>query len=215
MKTVFDEGFRRFGKVIDELDISELVSVLRLETPKPAFGTVYAPFHAALERLPIFPYLRDHIYGGMPIQLGYCNGYNTKLNCLEYHRGPELLIPADEIVLMLASLQEITGGVLDTSGVELILVPAQTPVLLYETTLHYAPAHKDHSFQVACALPRDTNASGPGISPQTDEDKKLAARNKWLLAHADSAEAKVGAAVCLIGKNIDLSDLEEEICNHK
>ena len=22
----------------------------------------------------------------MPVQLGWCNGHNTKLNCLEYHR---------------------------------------------------------------------------------------------------------------------------------
>ena len=37
-------------------------------------------------------------------------------------------------------------------------------------------------------------------------DKSLWARNKWLLAHADSSEAKDGAYVGLKGENIDIKD---------
>ena len=36
-------------------------------------------------------------------------------------------------------------------------------------------------------------------------DKMLWARNKWLLAHADSDEAAQGAKVALTGANIDIS----------
>ena len=39
-----------------------------------------------------------------------------------------------------------------------------------------------------------------------DEDKLLRTRNKWLLAHPDSAEAKDGAMVGLTGTNTDIAD---------
>lgn len=35
----------------------------------------------------------------------------------------------------------------------------------------------------------------------------MTARNKWLLAHPESQEAKNGAYIGLTGKNIDLRDL--------
>ena len=34
----------------------------------------------------------------------------------------------------------------------------------------------------------------------------LTARNKWLLAHPDSSEAKTGAHIGLTGKNIDITE---------
>ena len=40
------------------------------------------------------------------------------------------------------------------------------------------------------------------IEVKNTEDKMLWARNKWLLAHPDSAEAKQGAYIGLKGENI-------------
>jgi hypothetical protein len=144
------------------------------------------------------------MYGGMPIQIGYCVGANTKLNCLEYHRDCEVNVTVGELVLMLAKVQDIEDGKLDTSKVEFFALPAGTGVQLYETTLHYAPA-AESGFRVAVALPLGTNTAGLDIAPRSAEDKLLLARNKWLLAHPDADEAKNGAYVGLTGKNIDLS----------
>lgn len=207
MKTIQDKEFRQYGVIIDTVDCSGLLSTLRDSTPQPASRTVYAPYDTALEGLPVFGDLQDRIYGGNAIQIGYCNGYNTKLNCLEYHRGPEVIIPTDEIILMLARLQCVADGTLDTSLVELFRVPAQTAVLLYETSLHYSPAHSEHGFRVAIVLPRYTNTTIPEITLRSVEDRMLRARNKWLLAHSESAEAKDGAHIGLIGGNIDLLEL--------
>ena len=55
------------------------------------------------------------------------------------------------------------------------------------------------------ALPRGTNGPKPEVTPVNDEDKRLWACNKWLLAHADSSEAKQGAPVLLTGENIDIA----------
>ena len=79
---------------------------------------------------------------------------------------------------------------------------------VYATTLHYAPCHLDESkgFRVMVALPMGTNTEKPVMKAQTAEDRRLWAKNKWLLAHPESNEAKTGAHIGLTGKNIDITE---------
>ncbi len=144
----------------------------------------------------------------MPIQLGMCWGHNTKLNCLEYHRDSEVNIGTHDFILLLAKEDEIEAGVLDTSKVKAFRVPAGAAVEVYATTLHYAPCHtsKEDGFRVAVALPMGTNTEKPVIKPGNSEDKMLWARNKWLLAHPETSEAKNGAYIGLKGANIDIQE---------
>ena len=58
---------------------------------------------------------------------------------------------------------------------------------------------------MAVVLPRGTNTAAPGAQPLNEEDKWLTARNKWLLAHPESAEAAQGAHIGLQGVNIDIT----------
>lgn len=44
----------------------------------------------------------------------------------------------------------------------------------------------------------------PDAVPGCGDSKLLGARNKWLLAHPDSAEAAHGAAIRLTGSNINI-----------
>ena len=134
------------------------------------------------------------------------------MNCLEWHRGSEINIPSNDIVLLLAPLSSVKKGKLKTNAVEAFFVPKGTVVQVYETTLHYAPCNgvnqgevsKD-GFRVIIVLPKDTNTEKPAIKEIDFEDKLLWARNKWLIAHPDTSEAKAGAFVGLIGENIDLA----------
>ena len=86
-------------------------------------------------------------------------------------------------------------------------VPAGALVEVYATTLHYAPCHVDASegFRVAVVLPRGTNGPRPAFAAASPEDVLLRARNKWLVAHPESAEAADGAFAGLTGENIDIS----------
>ena len=145
----------------------------------------------------------------MPIQLGWCNGHNTKLNCLEYHRDSELNCGAQDFVLLLALESEIAGGTLDTAKVQAFRVPAGVLVEVYATTLHYAPcsAAAGAGFQVVVVLPRGTNGPKPDLAVLNWEDEILTACNKWLLAHPDSSEAKGGVKASLTGENIDIAGL--------
>jgi len=205
IKTIDGKDFLQYGRPLEALDCNALLEALE-EMPFPDHGTVYAPSHEALEALSVFSILKEQVYGGLDIQIGYCNGHNTKLNCLEYHRGPEVIIPATEIVLMLARCQDIQDGKLDTKKVEFFAVPEGRPVMLYETTLHYSPAHGENGFRTAIVLLRNTNTAREA-SLETGEGRLLAAKNKWLMAHPEACEARDGAYIGLTGKNPDLTNL--------
>ena len=96
---------------------------------------------------------------------------------------------------------------LDTAKVKAFRVPAGAVVEVYATTLHYAPCQLTaDGFRVAVVLPKGTNEAKPVFTAGNEEDTWLTARNKWLLAHPESNEAKSGAHIGLTGKNIDISE---------
>lgn len=204
--SVTDPAFAPYGKVLDGYDTKELLRTLEAVTPLPE-ATDYVASQPELEALPIAGQLSDNAYGGMPIQLGWCNGHNTKLNCLEYHRDSELNCGAQDFILLLAREDEMEGGMLDTAKVKAFRVPAGALVEVYATTLHYAPcsAASGAGFQVVVVLPRGTNGPKPDLTPLNGEDETLTACNKWLLAHPESAEAAQGAVQALTGVNIDIA----------
>ena len=98
---------------------------------------------------------------------------------------------------------------LDTARVKAFRVPAGVLVEVYATSLHYAPCHCDpeKGFRVLIALPQGTNTEKPVMTNKSSEDKRLWAKNKWLLAHPDSKAAASGAYIGLTGKNLDIAGI--------
>ena len=207
--SVFDPEFKAYGQVVTGLDdtVKEILGALAT-TPCPD-GVDYVPFDPVLQELPAMKVVSDHCFGGMPVQMGWCNGHNTKLNCLEYHRDSEFNLGTEDFILLLARQEEIVDGILDTSKVKAFKAPAGVMIECFATTLHYAPCHADPAkgFRVLVALPWLTNTDRPVMDNKTPEDAILTARNKWLLAHPDSSEAKGGAKVGLSGENIDIANI--------
>ena len=183
--SVFDPEFKPYGQVVDGMEetVQEILDVLK-DAPQGA-GVDYVPEYEPLQELPAMVEISEHCYGGMPVQLGWCNGHNTRLNCLEYHRDSEFNLGTENFILLLAKQDEIVDGVLDTARVKAFKAPAG----------------------VLVALPMGTNTDKPVMTNQTSEDRLLWARNKWLLAHPDSGEAKQGAHIGLAGENIDIANL--------
>ena len=209
IQNVNDAAFAAYGRVVTGYDTDELLKVLTETTPAPKDAVVYVPSDAGLEATPAMADFTMNCYGGMPIQIGYCNGTNTKLNCLEYHRDSEIDIAATDCILLLAKQQDCLGKILDTSKVEAFFCPAGTAVELYATTLHYAPcsAKKGDHFRVVIILPKGTNLEKPAITVKNDDDARLFAANKWLIAHPEASEAGQGAVIGLTGENIDIAEL--------
>lgn len=200
--------FARYGRVISgyEGECAAITGALNAHTPLPE-ATGYVPEEPALQQLPQAQVLGGSLYGGMPVQFGWCNGHNTRLNCLEYHRDSEFNLGTEDFILLLAKQEEIENGQLDTARVKAFRVPAGVLVEVYATTLHYAPCHTDPTkgFRVMVALPKGTNTDKPELPVQGGDDAWLWACNKWLLAHPDSDEARQGAAAALVGENIDIA----------
>ena len=205
--SVYDPEFAEYGQVIDGMDdvAAQIINVLK-DAPCPE-GVDYVPEYAPMQALPAQQIVSDNLYGGMSVQLGWCNGHNTKLNCLEYHKDSEYNLGVSDFILLVAKQGQIENGLLDTAKVVAFKAPAGVIVECYATTLHYAPcsAKLGEGFQVMVALPKNTNTDMPKIAVRSFEDKRLWARNKWLLAHKDTSEAAAGAYVGLVGENIDIS----------
>jgi hypothetical protein len=202
---ITDRAFKPYGRILAGYETTELLTALKTKTPLPV-GTNYVPEEPALQSLPSAATLGKVLFGGLAVQFGWCNGHNTTLNCLEYHRSSEVLLGTEDFILLLAKQDEITDWTLDTSVVKAFRAPAGKLVELYATTLHYAPCHTDakKGFRVMVALPRGTNTAKPDIIPASQEDTLLRANNKWLIAHPDADEAGDGAYVGLTGQNINL-----------
>ena len=147
---------------------------------------------------------QNRVFGGLPIQIGYCNGNNHKLNAVEYHRNSEINIAVTDMILLLGWLPDVTDEfTYDTSKIEAFMVPAGTVVEMYETTLHYAPCNAaEGGFKCIVILPKITNTDIDFALATEGEDTLMTAKNKWLIAHEDAAIE--GAFNGLRGENISL-----------
>ena len=206
LQTITTENFNAYGRILD-LVLTELIACIEKRRQIQAGTVSYEPSVAEFEQLPIFAELSSSIFGGMPIELGHCSGWNHKLNGLEYHRSSEIDLAATDLILMVGKQQDINWQTMtyDTAKVECFKVPAGTAVELYATTLHFAPCSVGNTeFRMGVALLRGTNEDLDGKPDYSEEDKLLLGKNKWLLAHADSGLEKDGAWIGLRGKNLSL-----------
>ncbi|OUO31351.1 DUF4867 domain-containing protein [Lachnoclostridium sp. An298] len=197
-----DASFGKYGKVITEFSFEKILKEME-HTPLPK-DVVYVPSVEAMEILPEAVDVCRKGFGGLPIQIGYCNGDNHKLNALEYHRSSEIDIAATDLILLLGCQQDIEADdTYDTSKVEAFFVPAGTAVELYATMLHYAPCSaQEGGFRCVIVLPKGTNEDLPFEPAKEGENRLLTAVNKWLIAHE---EAGIEGAFCgLKGANTEV-----------
>lgn len=200
IQKVTDASFGRYGKVVTEFSYKEILKEME-HTPMPE-DVVYVASDHALEASADAESVCRVGFGGLPVQIGYCNGNNRKLNALEYHRCSEIDIAATDLILMLGCQQDISkDNTYETSRVEAFYMPAGTAVELYATTLHYAPCsvHED-GFRCVIVLPKGTNGELTFTPADHGENRLLTAVNKWLIAHE---EAGIEGAFCgLKGENL-------------
>lgn len=205
IKKITDSAFRKYGRVVQEIDFSELVEAILKDTPLPE-GVEYEPSIEGLEATKTAKDLQRRTYGELPIQVGYCNGHNYKLNAVEYHRSSEINVAATDAVLILGMQQDITDDfTYDTALMEAFFVPAGTAVEIYATTLHYAPCSANEGgFKVGIVLPAGTNYPLKEAHKGWG-DSLLTAQNKWLIGHEEGG-LDAGAHIGLIGKNLDIRE---------
>jgi hypothetical protein len=205
--------FAHYGRLFEGLAAKAAVAFAR-ENALPGKGTVYEPSIAGLEADEEFvAAVSQQVYGGMPVQVGWCYGHNLQLGGLEYHKGIEVLVAVTDVVLLLGHFEDLVWGkaiTYDTAQVEAFYLPKGGVVELYPWCLHFAPCHvhEESGFCALITLPRGTNLP-LDFEPQGEgEPALLFARNKWLIVHPE-AEALVqrGAYAGLEGENPHLQAL--------
>lgn len=204
IKPVTDPAFLTYGKVVTGYDAGELLEKMK-ETPLPA-EVIYVPSVRELEELAVSKEMEKKLFGQLPIQVGYCNGHNKKLNAVEYHRNSEVNIAVTDLVLILGRQQDIAPDYTYDSGkMEAFLVPAGTVIEVYATTLHYAPCHVEESgFRCVVILPKDTNTDlEPAGEAVNEEDRLLFAKNKWLMGHKEGGLPE-HAFIGISGENLSI-----------
>jgi len=223
--SVRSEAFGRYGKVVEGFDPGSTLATTEVHLEMPAEGVVYK---ASLDFLEVIPELHDlgcGLFGDWDVEIGWCIGYNRKLNALEYHKSIEVIVALTDIALMVGVVGDIhyngagSGPAYSSEALEVFTLSKGTVVELFPGTLHFAPLHLGpEGFAALIMLPRGTNDP---LSPEIDryrkdrtgrprlfaEDKEfdlLWMKNKWMICHPDSPQARRGAWAGITGPNVEL-----------
>ena len=198
---VEDEEFAAFGRVIKNLDCTELLQEAK-KIPFPEEGSSYLPSVENFETLSVSEKIRDEFFGTLPTQVGYCFGSNTLMNATEWHFSNEINASVTPLVLLLAKKDDIVDNKILSSKFKAFYLPAGAVVEVYATTLHFCPCQvSDDGFGCIVALPEGTNIP----LEKKSEDPVLFRKNKWLLCHEENkALIEKGVVSGISGTNFEI-----------
>ena len=205
--SVTDEAFNPYGRIVKGYNFTEVIDYMEHHTDIPSNGNVYFPSIEAMEAMPVFEEVQQTLYGGMPIQIGYCNGRNTTYNGFEYHKGSEINIAVTEFMLVLGHTWQLKENRFYVGDEKVFFVPKGMAIEMYQTTLHLSPCRTcDEGFKDIVILPRGTNTPLTDKQENGDaESRLLLQKNKWVIAHPEREPlVKQGAFTGLIGENKEL-----------
>ncbi|MCM1114978.1 MAG: DUF4867 family protein [Clostridium sp.] len=205
--SVFDKEFEDYGTVIDGFDFSDWIKYMKDKTEVPAENNIYVLSDVNMEQGQLFDDIQNIFYGGMPIQVGYCNGKNSTYNGFEYHKCSEINVAVTDLMLVLGMKKQINNNKFYVGDEKVFFVPAGTAIEMYQTTLHLSPCKvSDDGFKAVVVLLKGTNTPiEKALVPNNAESILLLQKNKWVLAHKDREPLmKQGAFAGLIGENKEL-----------
>ena len=195
--SINDPEFARYGCVLKQ-DYSTIADAAR-KLEFPAEGSKYMPSVESFEALPIRAMIKEELFGELEVQLGNCWGYNSYLNALEWHKNSEINVAATDLVLLLAKLDDIEDGKLDSKKVVAFYVAEGEAIEVYADTLHFCPCQvADTGFNCVVVLPAGTNTN----LDNKPEDKLLFRKNKWIFCHENNEGLKAkGVVPAIFGEN--------------
>ena len=199
--SVNDSEFKTFGRVITDLDTSDIIAAAE-KIERPEAGSAYSPREESFERLQIADQIKKEFFGTLPTQIGYCHGHNSLLNAAEWHFSSEINIAVTPLVLILGHVWDIENGKIDSSSFKAFYLPKGTAAEVYATTLHFCPCETEKSgFGCVVGLPLGTNTP---LEEEAD-NPLLFRRNKWIIAHVENSSLiSKGVVSGITGKNFEI-----------
>ncbi len=206
IRDLYDPLFTRYGRILSVYDVQGLIELADKTTGIDAEKNTYVASVPSLEAFPVVQEISNTIYGGMPIEVGYCNGPNSTINGLEYHKSPEVFLAITDCIQFLGHTQDIVANsYYATTMADVFFFPAGSMVECYASTLHFGPCKTESKgFKSIIILPLGTNTplGTERPNPADPEAQLLFMRNKWLLAHPErTALINNGAFPGLRGPN--------------
>lgn len=200
--SVEDEEFKEYGRLIKTFDAEEIVRVAKT-VPHPEKGVRYVPTEEKFSNLAAAEQIKNELFGTLPTEVGYCHGHSSFLNATEWHTSSEINIAATPLVLFLAHVWEIDSeNKISSDAFKAFYLPEGTVAEVFATTLHYCPCQvSDEGFRCVVGLPEGTNTA-----LETElSDKRVSAKNKWIICHTDNEGAKArGVFPGIYGKNYEV-----------
>jgi hypothetical protein len=207
--TLDSSRFRKYGRILKGLDVSQLIETADALTKIPETGNVYEASLQELQNCAVSKQFGTY-FGDMPIEVGYCNGRNQTINGMEYHKSPELFVAVTDCVQFLCSFENLREfNSVDSQDAEVFFFPKGSVSLIYANVMHLAPCTvRGIGFKSIIVLPLATN------EPLEEEAKELARanpdpearllfkKNKWMIAHSQREQlVSQGVHVGLEGEN--------------
>lgn len=210
--SVYDEEFKTYGRIVSGYDFSQWIAYMENNTDIPENGNQYIASVSEMEDMPATKDLQDFYYGGMPIQVGFCNGRNSTYNGFEYHKCSEINIAVTDFMLVLGHLWDVDNHTYDMTKAKVFFVPKGTALEMYQTTLHLSPCKtSDEGFKDIVVLQKGTNTplERKPVSWKEEmrdtEDVLLLQKNKWVIAHEERKPLiDQGAYPGALGENREL-----------
>ncbi len=211
--TVFSSGdaaFAPYGRPFELPGIASFAAAAETLIPGDLEANLYVGSLPELEARPECSGFAEP-FGHGPFQVGFCAGPNTRLNGMEYHKSPEIVVAVTELALLLGLPEDVdASGGYDGGKAVCLHMPARSAVELHPRVLHFAPCRlSDACFKSVIVLPRGTNEAladeERGGAGAAGEKRLLFMRNKWLIAHPERTPlVQKGAHAGIRGPNVEL-----------
>ncbi|MGD1821856.1 MAG: DUF4867 family protein [Pleomorphochaeta sp.] len=207
---VSDSIFEKYGKILDLKCKNKLIDKLINETAIPNEGNVYKAFVRSWEEKDVVEELST--FYDEKIEIGYCNGQNTKLNALEWHDCDEINIFSTDALLFLAKIEDLENYKLNSKKVKAFYVEKNTALLMYKDTLHFAPCKiEDSGFKAIVVLSDLTNTEldiqtiNKSKEDQNSLNSLLFKNNKFIICHEEATNlTNQGVQANINGENYNL-----------
>jgi hypothetical protein len=212
LNSILDPSFKEFGRVLDSTPYKNLYELLKINT-EITESNVYVASEAKLFDKSAYDFAST-FFGGIDIQIGYCNGMNQTLNGMEYHKSPEIIVAGSDILLFLAKPSDLKDfSTFDQSDAKVFFAKEGSVFALNPEILHLSPScvHKS-GFKSAIILPKGTNLD-LGNKEESNLDKEsqiLFKNNKWMISHKDRKQlVSQGVKIGITGINSRLIPLDD------
>lgn len=190
IRLVTDPGFKRYGQVLDGYDFQEAMDFVNTLEMPPRHQDIYVQNSAELLGMRIAEKIKNEIYGGMDVDIGYALGIQDSFcGLLEYHRCDEFMVATKEpLILFVGDQRDIVDNCYDLSLLEAFYLPVGLALDLYATSLHGYPCQSGaEGYRMLVALAQNTNNPIDFEIDRTLKETKLLANvNAFVLVQEES-----------------------------